>query len=482
MGVDPTRPNTPETVRFSPAPTGRLHLGGARTALMNWLVARGSGGRFIIRIEDTDTDRCDLECEAGIAQDLAWLGLDWDEGPEVGGPHAPYRQSDRYAEGIYSSAIEVLSESGFVYPCFCSAADLERDRADDERAGVPPRYHGPCCDLPSDEASGRLEAGEPATWRFRIPTGPPMTFVDLVHGPTTFDRDAIGDFIVVRSDGRPVYDLAAAVDDVAMDVTLVLRGDDHLSNTPRQILLIEALRGTAPRYAHVPLVNGPDGRPLSKSRGAATVGELREAGYLAEAVLNHIALLGWSDPSHREVLSREELVDAFDLARVSRSAAESDPARLAWLDRRHIRALSPERLRREVTGVLPQRLPPGFDLGRFVEGVHGELTTLRDAAELAEPLLDRPEPDPEAREALESASGRIAVGIAAAALDSGLTEGAEFLAALKRDLADGTIAPRDGLPAVRAALTGRTHGLGLGLIVDVLGVAESRERLRAATM
>jgi nondiscriminating glutamyl-tRNA synthetase len=473
---------TPETVRFSPAPTGGLHLGGARTALMNWLVARGSGGRFIVRIEDTDTDRCDLACEAGIAEDLAWLGLDWDEGPEVGGPHAPYRQSDRCVEDVYTSAIERLAEDGSAYACFCTAADLEHDRAADERAGLAPRYHGACCDLSVDEATDRLEAGEPATWRFRVPPGPPVRFDDLVHGPIVFERDAIGDFIVARSDGRPVYDLAAAVDDIAMDVTLVLRGDDHLSNTPRQILLIEALGATAPRYAHVPLVNGTDGRPLSKSRGAAGIADLREAGYLPEAVVNHVALLGWSDPAHREVLSREDLVAAFELSRVSRSAAESDPTRLDWLDQQHIRALSTQRMRREVGGVLPRPLPLGFDLDAFVEGVRGELTTLHDAAVLALPLLERPEFDPAAREALASTPGRVAVAIAAAALDSGITEGTEFLAALKRDLADGSITPRVGLPTVRAALTGQAHGLGIGLIVDVIGATESRDRLRAASM
>jgi glutamyl-tRNA synthetase len=472
----------PETVRFSPAPTGGLHLGGARTALMNWLVARGSGGRFIVRIEDTDTDRCDPACEAGIADDLAWLGLDWDEGPEVGGPHAPYRQSDRLAEDVYAGAVERLVLDGAVYACFCTAAELGHDRELDERAGVAPRYHGACCDLPAAEASERLEAGESATWRFRVPQGPPVTFHDLVHGPMVFERDAVGDFIVVRSDGRPVYDLAAAVDDLAMGVTLVLRGDDHLSNTARQILLIEAMGGAAPRYAHVPLVNGTDGRPLSKSRGAASIGDLREAGYLPEAVINHVALLGWSDPAHREVLSREELVAAFDVSRVSRSPATSDPARLDWLDARHIRSLSLERLRREVAAFMPRELPPWFGLDGFIEGVTGELTTLRDAATMAAPLIERAQSDPEARLVLGSTSGRVAVVIAAALLDSGITDGVEFLGALKRDLADGSIAPRDGLPAVRAALTGAAHGLGLGLIVDVLGAVESRDRLRAASM
>lgn len=472
----------PETVRFSPSPTGGLHLGGARTALFNWLVARRSGGRFIVRIEDTDTDRCDLECQAGIAEDLAWLGLDWDEGPEIGGPHAPYRQSDRWADGVYEAALDTLRASGAVYACFCSGEQLERDRAEDERAGIAPRYHGACCDLPLDVADERIAAGEEPTWRFRVPPGPAVVVDDLVHGPISFERSSIGDFIVVRADGMPVYDLAAAVDDLAMDVTLVLRGDDHLSNTPRQMLLIDALGGVRPRYAHVPLVNGDDGRPLSKRRGAHTIAELREAGYVPEAVINHLALLGWSDPGHLEVFGREHLIGTFDLARVSRSAATSDDARLDWLDQRHIRELPESRLRREVVAVLPQTLPSWFGLTAFVDGVRGELTTIADARTLAAGLLAPLPPDAEASGAMSAAPGRMALGLAAAVLDAGLESGDEFLTALKADLRDGGIAARDALPAVRAALTGRAHGVGLGLIVDVLGAAESRRRLHAASM
>jgi nondiscriminating glutamyl-tRNA synthetase len=479
-------PRAPERVRFSPSPTGGLHLGGARTALFDWLVARRSGGSFIVRIEDTDTDRCDVECEAAIVEDLAWLGLDWDEGPEVGGAHAPYRQSERWAEGLYAAAVETLVAAGAVYPCFCTPGELDEARHDDERSGVAPRYRGPCCDLPADAARERLEAGETASWRFRIGTGPPVAFDDIVHGPMSFERSAIGDFVVTRSDGTPVYDLAAAVDDTAMGITLVLRGDDHLSNTPRQILLLEALGATPPRYAHVPLVHGSDGKPLSKSRGAASIGQLRRDGYLPEAVLNHIALLGWSDPQGRDVLAREELLAGFDLARVSRSPSASDPSRLDWLNERHIRALSPERLRREVAAVLSRPgepdLPHWFDLAALAEGVRHELVRITDARVLAAPLLAAAEPDEETRAALDAPGGRVAVAVAAGALDSGLASGDEVLTAVKRDLADGGVAPKHGLPGLRAALTGRAHGLPLPLIIDVIGVPESRARLRAATM
>jgi glutamyl-tRNA synthetase len=477
---------TAERLRFSPSPSGGLHLGGARTALFDWLVARSTGGSFVVRIEDTDLDRCDPECEAAIVEDLAWLGLDWDEGPEVGGEHAPYRQSERHAAGVYAEALGRLARADAVYPCFCTVEDLEGARDRDEASSAAPRYRGPCRDLPPAEVRDRLDAGEPATWRFRVMPGPPVAFRDLVHGDMSFEREGIGDFVVVRSNGTPVYDLAAAVDDVAMGITLVLRGDDHLSNTPRHILLIGALGATPPRYAHVPLVHGADGRPLAKSRGARTITELREDGYLPEAVVNHVALLGWSDPGHREVLSREDVLAAFELSRVSRAAAASDPARLDWLNERHIRALSPERLRREVRGVLSagvtSELPSWFDVPAFAEGVRLELVRITDARRLAEPLLIPMELDDEAAEALASTAGRVAVAVAGGAMDAGLTAGADVVATVKRDLADGELPARRGLPALRAALTGRAHGLPLPLVFDVLGAAESRARLRAASM
>ncbi len=479
-GADHT--DAPQRVRFSPAPTGSLHLGGARTALFNWLVARASGGTFIVRIEDTDADRCDADCEAGIAEDLAWLGLDQDEGPQAGGPHAPYRQSERADAGIYGDALGRLKSSRAVYPCFCTTDELEASRSADETEGRAPRYGGGCRDLSQDEARARLDAGEQAAWRFRVEQGDPVEFHDAVHGPMRFERGDIGDFVVARSDGTAVYDLAAAVDDVAMGITLVLRGDDHLSNTPRQILLIGALGAQPPSYAHVPLIHGADGRPLSKSRGAAGIAELRDRGYLPEAVMNHLAQLGWSDPGHRDVLTREQLVESFTLGRVSRSPAASDEARLTWLDEQHIRALAPERFLRELAPVLPRPLPEWFDVRAFAAGVQGEVSTLGDAAALARPLLEPDTLDAQAAAMLGSSSGRVAAAIATAAFDAGLSHGAEVVSAVKRDLVDSGVPAREALPAIRAALTGRAHGLPLALVLDVLGPLESRKRLLETSM
>ena len=480
--ANPAGPFVAERVRFSPSPSGALHLGGARTALFNWLVARRSGGAFIVRIEDTDAARSTAESEAAIIEDLAWLGLDWDEGPEVGGGHGPYRQSERQAAGIYVSALADLVAADAVYPCFCTVEQLASARGAEQEAGAAPHYEGACAALPADEARRRMDAGEPAAWRFRVRPGAAVTFDDVVHGVVSIERESIGDFVVVRSDGAPVYDLAAAVDDGAMGITLVVRGDDHLSNTARQIVVAEALGLQPPRFAHVPLVHGADGRPLSKRRGAISISGLREKGYLAEAVINHAALLGWSHPGHEEVLSREELVAAFDLARVGRAPAQHDASRLDWLNERHIRALPPERLQREVSRVLPAALPPWFAVGAFAEGIRDEITTFSQASALAMPLLDPPSAAGEAAEALGSPGGRIALAIASAAFDAGMRSGEDVVSALRRDLADAGIAPRQGMPAVRAALTGCAHGLPLALLIEVIGWNESRSRLRAATM
>ena len=485
---DPTPAGAPrgsatlERVRFSPSPTGALHLGGARTALFNWLEARGSGGSFVLRIEDTDAERCGPGRDASIVEDLAWLGLDWDEGPEVGGDHGPYRQSERHAAGVYADVLTRLDAAGAVYPCFCGDEELASARAADEEAGIAPRYAGPCGDLAREEAMRRMAGGERAAWRFRVPPGPAIVFDDAVHGVMTFERDGIGDFVVARSDGSPVYDLAAAVDDAAMGITLVIRGDDHLSNTPRQILLAEALGSEPPRFAHLPLVLGDDGRPLSKRRGAVSIASLRDSGYLSEAVLNHAALLGWSHPGHEEVLSREQLVDAFDLARVGRAPARHDAARLDWLNERHIKALPGPRLTREVARALPADLPAWFSVEAFADAVRTELVTFSDVPRLAAPLLEPPRAAGEGADVLASSNGRVAMAVAAAAIDTGMRSGAEIASALKQGLADAGIPAREGLPAVRAALTGSAHGLPIAAIIEVVGSAESRSRLRAATM
>src|SRR6187549_2166568 len=278
-------------VRFAPSPTGQLHVGNARTALFNWLLARGHDGTFVLRIEDTDAERSTRESEDSILEDMRWLGLDWDEGPDVGGSGGPYRQSERLH--LYISYANELLAAGHAYYCFCASQKLESDRRSDLAAGRPPKYHGTCRGLAPDEAKRRVEAGERAVVRFRVPEHLDVSFQDLVRGEVTFSTDVIGDPVLVRSDGRPAYNFAVVVDDALMEVTHVIRGEDHISNTPRQVLLYEAFGWTPPTFAHVSMVLGPDHTKLSKRHGATSVKEFRDRGILPEALSNYLALLSW---------------------------------------------------------------------------------------------------------------------------------------------------------------------------------------------
>jgi glutamyl-tRNA synthetase len=331
-------------VRFAPSPTGQLHVGNARTALFNWLVARGSGGTFVLRIEDTDAERSTRESERTMIDDLAWLGLTWDEGPDVGGPHGPYRQSDRQAH--YAAAAERLAAAGRAYPCFCTPAMLDADRQDALAAGLPPKYIGRCRSLGADEIARRRAAGERPALRFVVPPGREVVVHDLVRGDVSFSTDVIGDPIIVRSDGSPAYNFAVVVDDGTMEISHVVRGEDHLSNTPRQVLIYEALGRTPPVFAHLALVLGPDHAPLSKRHGATSVAEFRARGYLPEALVNYLGLLGWSPGGDEEIVSLDEMARRFDVTRVGHSAAVFDLDKLAWINREYMKAAEPARLAR----------------------------------------------------------------------------------------------------------------------------------------
>lgn len=331
-------------VRFAPSPTGHLHVGNARTALFNWLLARGSGGTFILRIEDTDVERSTLESEEAILEDLRWLGLHWDEGPDVGGPHGPYRQSERLH--LYHSYAEELVAAGQAYRCFCSTERLEAERAAALAAGQPPRYSGACRAIPPDEALDRVGRGEPAVIRFKVPPDRDIVFTDLVRGDVGFHTSIIGDPVLLRSDGHPAYNFAVVVDDALMQVTHVVRGEDHISNTPRQILIYQALGFTPPAFAHLSLVMGPDHTPLSKRHGATSVAEFREKGYLPEALVNYLALIGWSPGGDEELLPVDELARRFSIEAVGHSAGVFDEEKLAWADRHYLRVADPPRVAR----------------------------------------------------------------------------------------------------------------------------------------
>jgi glutamyl-tRNA synthetase/nondiscriminating glutamyl-tRNA synthetase len=329
-------------VRFAPSPTGHIHVGNARTALFNWLMARGAGGTFILRIEDTDVERSSRESEAAILDDLRWLGLEWDEGPDVGGPRGPYRQSERLH--LYRSYANELIAADHAYYCFCSVEQLEAERQVALATGLPPRYSGVCRYIPAHEARQRVEAGERAVVRFKVPADQEVIVEDLVRGPVAFRTEVIGDPVLVRSDGHPAYNFAVVIDDALMEVTDVVRGEDHISNTPRQILLYEALGFTPPRFAHLALVMGPDHTPLSKRHGTTSVAEFRHKGYLPEALVNYLALIGWSPGGDEELLPPGELARRFSIEEVGHSAGVFDEEKLAWVNRHYLRVGDPARI------------------------------------------------------------------------------------------------------------------------------------------
>jgi glutamyl-tRNA synthetase len=320
-------------------------VGGARTALFNWLYARHHGGTFILRIEDTDVERSSVDMVSGILESLTWLGLDWDEGPGVGGPHAPYFQSERLER--YRDVSRRLVAGGHAYRCYCSPADLTAKRDAAQTAGQAWSYDRTCLTLSAGEQARRDEAGVPHAIRFRVPDGP-VTFTDLVRGRIEFDHANLEDFVILRSDGHPTYHLSVVVDDVEMEITHVVRGDDHISNTPKQVLLYHALSAPVPAFAHVPLILGPDKKRLSKRHGATAVGEYEKQGYLPEAMVNFLALLGWSPGGDRELCSREELIHLFTLDGISGGNAVFNTEKLDWFNQQHIMRLSADEIARRI--------------------------------------------------------------------------------------------------------------------------------------
>jgi len=329
-------------VRFAPSPTGQLHVGNVRTALFNWLLARRLGGTLVLRIEDTDAERSTRESERAIFEDLRWMGLEWDEGIEKGGDHGPYRQSERLH--IYRAHIVELLSRGQAYRCFCLPEDLEVERYAALRERRPPKYSGRCRDIPRDQARQRVENGESAAIRFRIPDDREVVLNDLVRGEVRFSTEVLGDPVLVRSEGIPAYNYAVVIDDALMEITHVIRGEDHISNTPRQLLLYEAFGWTPPAFAHVSMVLGPDHGLLSKRHGATSVAEFRARGYMPEALTNYLALIGWSPGEGQELLPIDELARRFQLEDVGLSAGVFDVEKLAWVNRHYLKLAAPERL------------------------------------------------------------------------------------------------------------------------------------------
>ena len=371
-------------VRFAPSPTGKLHIGGARTAIYNWAFARANGGTFILRIDDTDPTRSTDENTQIILRAMRWLGLDWDEGPEVGGDFGPYSQTERL--DLYKQTAERLLAEGKAYPCFCTPEQLAADReAAQARKDPFQGYQRRCRDLSPEEAQARIDAGESYVLRIKVPEDRGNVVInDAVHGEVAFDAKELDDFVIFRSDGTPTYNFATVVDDALMGITHVIRGDDHLSNTPRQVMVYEAMGAPVPVFAHISMILGADGKKLSKRHGATSVEEYRDAGYLSDAFVNYLALLGWSLDGETTVIPRDVLASQFSLERISKNPATFDPKKLDWMNAEYINAMSNADFADQI--MLPELLKAGL----IKEGFEADAAWLGALAEIIRPRTKMP--------------------------------------------------------------------------------------------
>ncbi|MDD5167360.1 MAG: glutamate--tRNA ligase [Syntrophales bacterium] len=476
MSVSGTR------VRFAPSPTGELHVGNARTALFNWLFARHHGGKLILRIEDTDQTRTTKDFEEHLIADLIWLGIDWDEGPEKDGTLGPYHQSERL--DIYRRHLQGLINNGWVYPCYCTDEELEAERLSLVARKMMPRYMGRCRSLSPEERAGFEDKGRRPAWRFRVPPGL-VAFKDMIRGPVQFEGNAIGDFIVVRGNGIPAYNFACVIDDHLMEISHVIRGEDHLSNTALQLLIYKALGFDPPRFAHHALILGKDRSKLSKRHGAVAVREFREKGILPEVMLNYLSLLGASLGAGKEVCSIAEIKDRFSLDRAGKSGAIFDEEKLRWLNALYIHHKDASSL---IEDLRPFMKAAGYDpmkmgkehLIRIITAVKDNLMTLADIGEYLGIFRDDGyQVSEEAALILETDEARTVL----AALDEALEEFADgesdsyykIISAVKEKTGfkgKGIFMP------VRAAVTGMIHGPELEKIFSLLGKATLKRRLK----
>ncbi len=466
--------NSKVRVRFAPSPTGTLHIGSARTALYNWLYARHHGGAFVLRIDDTDLVRSEDRHEKSIMADLRWLGLEWDEGPDVGGRHGPYRQSERLER--YREAAAALLEAGHAYHCFCSEERLASLRASALAAGGAPRYDRRCLALSPAEVARRLASGEAAAVRFKVP-GRDAVIDDVVRGQVAVGAAAIGDFIMIRSDGVASYNFATVVDDLDMEITHVIRGDDHLTNTAWQVQIAEALGAEPPRFAHHSMVLGADGGKLSKRHGATSVGDFRKLGYLPAAVVNYLALLSWSHGDD-EVLGLGRLVEEFELERLSLSPSIFDRAKLDWLNHEHVMGLDPREHERIFASRLPAETPPPA-VAALAAAFQPSLVVYGEAPALAAGVLEEPAPD-RARVAGAQLQLQEARRLRAAAGDwLSPVVARDLLAAYRVWGKERGIRARELLMPLRIALTGVEHGPELPFVLAALSRSQTLRRLDA---
>jgi len=471
-------------VRFAPSPTGLLHVGNARTAIFNYIFAQQNQGAFVLRIEDTDVERSTDASIDQIMEDLRWLGIRWDEGPGLNGPFGPYRQSERLS--LYHGYIEQLYREERAYKCFCSPERLEALRKEQLSKGRMPRYDGRCLSLSPEEISQMESDGLQPVLRFRVGKGP-ILFEDLVHGKMSFDQQGIGDFIIVRSGGMPAYNFACVIDDHSMEISHVIRGEDHLSNTPRQILVYQALGWSPPTFAHHPLILGPDRSPLSKRHGATAVSQYREEGFLPEAFLNYLVLLGWTPPSGEELLPLERIVRDFSIRGISRSAPVYNRKKLEWLNSSYLRNRAESQLSEMLIPYLQNagiRMNPSDHdrLNQISRILKDNLVTLSEVREYVGIFFDeRFSFEDGTKEVLSGSEGRETIRKILEALEKLPEQAWEDWPSFLSQLEKGTgLKGKRFFAPFRAGITGKTKGPQLADILPLIGKERMIKRLKMA--
>ncbi|MCR4443092.1 MAG: glutamate--tRNA ligase [Peptococcaceae bacterium] len=465
-------------VRFAPSPTGPLHIGGARSALFNFLFARNKNGKFIMRIEDTDLERSSRESERNILESLKWLGITWDEGPDIGGSYGPYRQTERLS--IYREYTERLLAEGKAYHCYCTEEELEKQRKEFFDRGELPRYSGKCFHLSLQEKEKYEKEGRVPVIRFHVPENKNIVVNDLVRGEVVFESGGIGDFVIVKSDGIPTYNYAVVIDDALMKISHVIRAEEHLSNTPRQVLLYEALGFPLPEFAHISLILGEDRSKMSKRHGATSIVQYREMGYLPESLINFLALLGWSPGGEEEIMDLEELVARFSLDRVAKNPAVFDLEKLRWMNGFYIRKSPAKRIAKMAVPYLQEagylsRVPTEKDMKwaeLVVTALQEHLSTISEIVEHMDILAGEDvvlESD-EAKALLREDTFPAVINSFRRKineLDELTPENIKNM--MKSITKELKLSGRQVYMPVRAALTGRTHGPELFYIIPVLG-------------
>ncbi len=476
-------------VRFAPSPTGPFHIGGARSALFNWLFARKMGGKLILRIEDTDLERSSRESEENIKAALKWLGMDWDEGIDVGGENGPYRQTERL--DIYKKYTEKLLAEGKAYYCYCTDEELEEERQALIKEGKMPRYMGKCRNLTPEQIAAYEAEGRKPTVRFRVPADQQILVRDMVRGDVVFDSNNIGDFVIVKSDGIPTYNYAVVIDDALMHITHVIRAEEHLSNTPRQCLVYDALGFEKPIFGHISLILGKDHTKMSKRHGATSVDQYRQLGYLPEGIVNFLALLGWAPNSEQEIFSIDELIKEFSMERVAKNPAVFDIDKLNWINQHYMRQLDDEAF---FAAAKPHMIAAGYmtgeETGEKLAWLKKVVATSKDHVSFAAQIPASVEmyfndefgfENDEAAAVLQAETVPTVIGMLLEELPKlEVLDGAAVKALFKTIQKTTKLKGKDVFMPIRVALTGNQHGPELAEMVPLLGIERTEKRIRAS--